>query len=123
MDTPLDRITIHDLTTRTFVGFNPWEREKMQEVRISVSLYADLSEACRSDRVEDSVDYKAVKTRILALVENNRFDLIEKMAQDIAEVCLAIPRVERADVIVNKGGALRFARSVEAAITRFRCHD
>ena len=123
METPLDRITIHDLTTRTFVGFNNWEREKKQEVRISVSLYADLSEACRSDRVADSVDYKAVKTSILELVENNRFDLIEKMAQDIADVCLAIPRVERADVTVNKGGALRFARSVEAAITRFRRHD
>ena len=120
MDRPLDRITIHELTTRTFVGFNPWEREKQQEVCITVSLHADLSAACRSDRVEDTVDYKAVKTQILNLVENNRFDLIEKMAQDIAEACLAEPRVMRADVTVNKGGALRFARSVEAAITRFK---
>ena len=120
MDRPLDRITIHRLSARTYIGFIDWEREKKQEVSITVSLFADLAVACKSDKVEDSVDYKTVKSGILELVENNRFDLIEKMAEDIAAVCLAIPRVEKVEVTVNKGAALRFAKGVEVSITRFK---
>ena len=123
MNRPLDRITIHEIAARTYVGFIDWEQEKKQDVRITVRLYADLSRACKSDNVDDTVDYKAVKTRVLDFVESNRFFLIEKMAEDIAAICLEIPRVEQADVIVNKGSALRFAKSVEAAITRFKSHE
>lgn len=123
MNRPLDRIAIHELTARTYVGFVGWEREKKQEVCVSICLHADLSLACKTDKVDDSVDYKAVKARVLDLIESNRFLLIEKMAADIAELCLEVPRVERADVVVNKGSALRFAKSVEASITRFKRHE
>jgi D-erythro-7,8-dihydroneopterin triphosphate epimerase len=123
MDRPLDRITIHELKARTYIGFVDWEREKKQEVCVSICLHADLSLACKTDSVEDTVDYKAVKAQVLDLIENNRFLLIEKMAEDIARLCLEVPRVEQADVVVNKGSALRFAKSVEASITRFKRHE
>jgi FolB domain-containing protein len=122
MTRQLDTLTIHDLTARTFVGFNDWEREKKQEVRITVRLHADLRRACVTDRVEDTVDYKKIKTSVLFLVEENRFDLIEKMAEDIARICLETPLVEEVDVTVNKGSALRFAKSVEVTIHR-SIHD
>jgi D-erythro-7,8-dihydroneopterin triphosphate epimerase len=118
----LDTLTIHELTARTFVGFNDWEREKKQDVRITIRLHADLRRACVTDKVDDTVDYKQIKTLVLNLVENNRFDLIEKMAEDIARTCLETPLVEEVDVTVNKGSALRFAKSVEVTIHR-SIHD
>ncbi len=116
----LDRLKINDLKARTFIGFNEWEREKKQEVLISITMHADLRAAGRSDSVEDTVDYKVVKNRILDLVENNGFLLIERMAEQIAGFCLKETRVERVDVMVEKVSALRFARSVSVEITRTR---
>jgi FolB domain-containing protein len=123
MPIPLDRLKITDLMARTYVGFNDWEQEKKQDVAISLTLHADLSRACRSDDVADTVDYKDIKKQILALVEGGRFMLIEKMAADIADICLAAPAVERVDVVVDKLQALRFARSVQVAITREKDHS
>ena len=117
---PLDRIRIQELKARTFVGFNDWEREKKQDVSISVTLHADLKRACDSDQVGDTVDYKTLKKRILSLVEGSRFLLIEAMAERIAGVCLDDSRVVRVDVLVDKLSALRFAKSVQVEITRAR---
>lgn len=118
MSIPLDRIKISELLARTFVGFNDWEKEKKQDVAISVTLHADLLNACRSDDVADTVDYKKIKQDILKLVEGGRFNLIEKMAEDIANICLSVSAVRRVDVVVDKLQALRFAKSVQVAITR-----
>ena len=54
------------------------------------------------------------------MVEASRFYLVEKMASEIADICLSEPRVERVTVRVEKPGALRFARSVGVEITRTR---
>lgn len=123
MTRPLDRIRIHELMARTHVGFNDWEQTKKQDVAISLTLHADLSDACRSDAVADTIDYKIIKQRILSTVEGGRFMLIEKMAEDIARICLEHPKVVRVDVLVNKLGALRFAKSVSVEITREAEHD
>jgi dihydroneopterin aldolase len=53
-------------------------------------------------------------------VEGSEFLLVEKMAAEIANICLEEPRVERARVSVEKPGALRFARSVGVTIERGR---
>lgn len=119
----LDRITIRELAARCIIGIKDWERKKPQEISISVTLHADLAEACRSDDIGDTVDYKQLKQQILAFVEDSRFFLIERLAAGVAELCLAQPRVERVDVVVDKLGALRFARSVAVALTRERSDD
>ena len=66
------------------------------------------------------MDYKDLRNRISSAVEVSEYFLIERMAEAIAELCLADPRVERVDVTVDKPGALRFARSVGVEITRTR---
>ena len=96
------------------------ERNDKQDVNIQITLYADLRKACRSDQLEDTVDYKAVKKRIVATVEQSSCLLVERLAEMIADVCLSEPRVQKVDVTVEKPGALRFARTVAIEITRER---
>ena len=79
-----------------------------------------MSRAGQSDRIEDTVDYKAVKKQVLQLVEKSSFLLIERLAEEIARLCLAAAGVQRVTVVVDKPGALRFARSVAVEITRDR---
>jgi D-erythro-7,8-dihydroneopterin triphosphate epimerase len=113
-----DRLFIKDLLLRAIIGINPEEREKKQDVIVNLVLHADLSRSSRSDDIEDTVDYKSIKTAVIELVENSDFYLVEKMAQQIADTCLKDPRVVRVDVRVEKPGALRFAKSVGIEITR-----
>lgn len=119
-ESSLDRIYIRDLHTRCILGIFPEEREKPQEININILLYADLRKAGETDAIEDTVDYKEVKQRVLAYVESSACFLVEKLAREVADICLASPGVEQVTVTVDKPGALRFARSVAVEITRKR---
>jgi dihydroneopterin aldolase/D-erythro-7,8-dihydroneopterin triphosphate epimerase len=115
-----DMIQIRDLHLRTVIGINDEERRNRQDVLINVTLFADTRVAGRSDDIDDAVNYRTITKQIIALVEGSGFYLVEKMAAEIATICLADPRVERARVRVEKPGALRFARSVGIEIERAR---
>ena len=115
-----DRIIIRDILVRCIVGLNPDERVKKQDVLITVALEVDLKAAGRSDDLEDTVDYKGIKTRIIAYTEGSSFLLIERLAHEVAALALADPRITTVTVTLDKPGALRFARSVAVEIVRRR---
>ena len=114
----LDQIHIRDLTFRCIIGVTQAERRAKQDVVVNITLWADLRQAAQSDRIEDTVDYSAVKGQVLADGERSSFFLIERLAQQIADICLADGRVQRARVLVEKPSALRFARTVGVEIVR-----
>lgn len=116
----MDRILISDLLVRCIIGIRDDERKEKQDVVINLSLAVDLQAAGKSDSIKDSVDYAALKKRIVALAESSRFFLVEALAEKIAELCLEHPAVHQALVRVEKPTALRFARSVGVEITRER---
>lgn len=116
----MDRIFIRDLAARCIIGFQPAERREKQDVLVNLAVSTDLHEAGRSDRLEDALDYRALKKRVLALVESSQFKLLEALAEAIAQACLSDPRVAEVQVTVDKPGALRFARSVAVEIARAR---
>ncbi len=113
-----DRILIKDLLVRGIIGIHDWEREKKQDILINIVMEADCQPAGISDDFRDAVDYRAVAKRVLALVENSSFYLVEKLAEEIAGICLEDPRVELARVRVEKPGAVRFSESVGVEVER-----
>ncbi len=115
-----DLIHIRDLQLRCVLGVLPEERREKQDVVINITLYADLSKAGASDRLEDTVDYKKIKKAVLAVTEHSSYYLVEALAEKIAAICLEDRNVMRAIVTVDKPGALRFARSVAVEISRTR---
>jgi FolB domain-containing protein len=116
----LDKIHIRDLAIECIIGVFPFERTGKQEVIINVTLHTDFRAACSSDRIEDTLDYKYVKKQIMSMVQRSSFFLVERLAEEVARVCMESDRVVRVDVTVDKPGALRFARSVAVEITRER---
>ncbi len=115
-----DVIHIKDLQLRAIIGINQVERENRQDVLINIDLHADTRPAGRSDRIEDAVNYRTITKRVIRMVEASRFNLVERLAAEIAMICLADPRVDTARIVVEKPGALRFARSVGVEILRTR---
>jgi dihydroneopterin aldolase/D-erythro-7,8-dihydroneopterin triphosphate epimerase len=115
-----DRIFIRDLLIRGIIGIHDWEREKKQDILINVEMEADCRPAGLSDNFTEAVDYRAVTKSIIALVETSEFFLVEKLAEEIASVCLENPKVNLARVRVEKPGAVRFSRSVGIEVERNR---
>jgi len=116
----VDRILIGDLQARCILGISPEERREKQDVVINLAIFADLRPAGRSDRFEDAVDYRAIKKGVLALAEASHFQLVEALAQAVADKVLEFPGVQRVTVRVDKPSALRFARTVGVEIERGR---
>ena len=114
----MDRIFIRELALRCIIGVYPEERREKQDIVVSVEMRTDLRRAGRSDSLEDTVDYKAIKKAILKMAEQSAFQLIESLAERIADIALADERVEQVVVTIDKPGALRFARSSAVEITR-----
>ncbi len=115
-----DFIEIEDLLVRPIIGVNADERVNRQDVLISVRLEADLRPAARSDSIDDAVNYRTITKSIIAFVEQSSFQLVETLAEEVAQVCLRDARVERVKVHLRKPGALRFARTVGVCIERDR---
>ena len=116
----LDRIEIKDLLLRTIIGINDGERHDRQDVVINLVLYTDTRAAGRTDDLNGTIDYRALTKRVIGLVEGSHFYLIERLAAEIAALCLEEARLERVRVTVEKPGALRFARSVGVTLERGR---
>jgi FolB domain-containing protein len=115
-----DQIQVKDLLLRTIIGINEEERRNQQDVLINITLFADTHAAGASDDIDDAVNYRTITKQVIAMVESSRFLLVEKMAAQIASICLDDKRVEQVRVRVEKPGALRFARSVGVEIERRR---
>jgi len=115
-----DKIKIKDLLLRCIIGINDDERIIKQDVVINITLYCDLSISGSSDSISDTVNYKKIKNKIVTIVENSSYYLIEKLAQAIADICLENSLIEKVIVSVDKPGVLRFAKSVSVEIERNR---
>jgi D-erythro-7,8-dihydroneopterin triphosphate epimerase len=115
-----DKIHIRDLLLRCIIGIYDEERREKQDVNINITMRADLAKAAETDDIDDTVDYKTIKKKVIKMVEASEFFLVERLAGKIAEICLENETVEGVDVCVEKPGALRFARTVAVEITRDR---
>ncbi|NQU75948.1 MAG: dihydroneopterin aldolase [Planctomycetes bacterium] len=115
---PFDQIHIRDLQLRCVIGVYDAERLAEQDVTVNVTLHADLSGACASDELADTVDYHALRDEIVAAVEGSRFFLLERLAGRVAEVCLSAHGVQAVRVCADKPHALRLTRSVAVEIFR-----
>lgn len=115
-----DKILIQDLLLRTIIGVNEEERVNRQDVVVNVVMYVDTRAAGASDDIVDTVNYRTIAKEIGSSVENSSFYLVERMANQVARICLQDLRVNKVRVRVEKPGALRFARSVGLEIVRSR---
>lgn len=80
----------------------PGEKDQPQPFEIDLDLYLDLSRAAETDNIEDTVDYGPLCTQIVSLVEHESFDLIEILAQRIADIAKSDDRVEKVTVSLRK---------------------
>lgn len=109
-------IDIKNLRLRTFIGFNPEEKIKKQDIVLNITITYAISEAALADHVEEALDYKVITKQVIKHVESGRFLLLEKLVADVLDICSRHPDVETARVTIDKPHALRFADSVSLTL-------
>jgi dihydroneopterin aldolase len=100
-----DRITLTGLRVHGRHGVLPVEREHGQDFLVDVVLHLDTRAAAASDDVADTVHYGELAERLAQLVAGDPVDLLETLAQRLADLCLGYGLVERAEVTVHKPSA------------------
>ena len=118
MDMKQDHIHIRDLVVTCVVGTLPAERVRRRRVVLNLVLDCSLARAGRTDDLRHTVDYSAVCQRVTALVRRSQYLLIERLAQEVADTCLAFPGVAGVQVTLDKPGAVAGTRSVAVVIHR-----
>ena len=115
-----DRIFVRDLRTETIIGIFDWERKVRQTLSFDLEFPGDIRRAAKSDRIEDTLNYKSVAKRVLAFVEASEFQLVETLAEHVAQLILKEYALEWVRVALNKVGAVRGSRDVGVEIERSR---
>ncbi len=113
-----DSIFLRELRVETIIGIWDWERKIRQTVSIDLELGADIRRAAKTDSIDDTLNYKAVSKRVQQFVADSEFQLVETMAEKIAEVVLSEFELPWIQVRVCKPGAIRGAKDVGVRIHR-----
>lgn len=109
-------INIRNLRLRTFIGFNPEERTKKQDVVLNIEIRYAANPAALQDEVNEALNYKTITKRVIALVEEGQFLLLERLVADVLALCSEPSEVGFARVTIDKPHALRFADSVSLSL-------
>jgi dihydroneopterin aldolase len=116
----MDRVFIEDLRIETTIGIYDWEKKIRQVVAFDIEMAFDNTRPAGSDRIEDTLDYKAVSKRLKAFVGESKFELVETLAERCAEIIRAEFGVEWLRLKLSKPGAVTDSKAVGVIIERGR---
>lgn len=114
----MDIVFIRELEIETVIGVYDWEREIKQLVVIDLEMGMDNRLPASTDNIDDALNYKAVGKRIISFIEASEFQLVETMAERVAEIVQNEFGVSWLKLQINKRGALRGAMDVGVIIER-----
>ena len=109
-------VCIKNLRLSAILGVYDEERHAEREIIVNVRVEYDPSVAIRTDALEDALDYKQIRNRIVGVVNGTRFRLIETLANGIVEELIKDPRILKLRLEVDKPKALRLAESVSVVV-------
>ena len=114
----MDIVYISDLRIETIIGIYDWEREIRQVISIDLKMATDNRKAAATESIEDALSYKAVAKRLIQFVEESEFQLVETLAERIAEIILEEFAVDWLRLKLGKPGAVTGSKEVGVIIER-----
>ena len=114
----MDTVFIRDLRIETVIGIYDWEREIRQTVCLDLEMATDIRQAAQSDSIEDTLDYKSVAKRLIQFVGDSEFQLVETLAERVAEIVIKEFDVPQVKLRLSKPGAVTGSQDVGVIIER-----
>lgn len=101
-DSRPDRITLRGLRAHAYHGVYAFERERGQLFTVDAVLELDTAPAAAADDLALTVNYADLAQRLHGVLAGEPVDLLETLAQRLADVCLADPLVQAVEIAVHK---------------------
>lgn len=119
----LDRITLTGLRANAHHGVFEHERRTGQVFVIDVDVHLDLAAAAASDDLDATIHYGELAEQVVAAVERDPVDLIETVAERVAQVVLLHPAARSTTVTVHKPSAPITVPFADVSVTVHRGRD
>ncbi|VFP79763.1 dihydroneopterin aldolase [Candidatus Erwinia haradaeae] len=118
----MDILFIKQLTVTATVGIHDWEKNIPQKLLLDIEIACDQRVAASSDNIKDCLNYSDIVKAIISLISKGNFNLIERVAEDVASCLLnkffaswvrvqvskpnAISQTQHVGVIIERGNIL-----------------
>ena len=116
----MDTVFIRQLRLPAWIGLYRHEKIAPQTIEIDLEIALSGDAVFKTGKVGDTIDYGVVVEHLRALLANERFGLVESLAERIADLILEDFKSPRVKVSVAKLGVLREAKQVGVTIERSR---
>ena len=114
----MDIVFIEELSVITTIGVYDWEQTIQQKLVFDIEMGWDNRKAAASDDVNDCLSYADISDAVIKHVEMQRFALVERVAEEIADLLLQRFNSPWVRIKVSKPGAVAQARNVGVVIER-----
>lgn len=98
----MDEIFIRGIQAFGIHGVLASEKTRAQLFEVDVEMFGDFSDACKYDILEKTVDYAEIGTLVKEIIENESFDLLERLADEVAGRVLEFQLVDEVEVVIRK---------------------
>ena len=114
----MDKIILTDLRVDAVIGIWDWEKRNSQSISIDLEMQTDTKKISQSDSIEDALDYKAVSKRAKQFIQDSQFNLIETLAENLAQIILEEFDVQWLKLSISKPYAIRDSKNIGVCIER-----
>ncbi|AWK14327.1 bifunctional dihydroneopterin aldolase/7,8-dihydroneopterin epimerase [Candidatus Fukatsuia symbiotica] len=119
----MDIVFIEQLCVMTTIGVYDWEQRIRQKLIFDIEIGSDNRKAAASDDVKDCLNYAEISEAVLQHVEKNSFALVERVAEEVAELLLTRFPSSWVRIKVSKSNAVPQAKHVGVIIERRSCSN
>lgn len=114
----MDKVIIEGLRIQTTIGFYEWEKQIKQTLIIDLTLGWDISKAALNDELDKTLDYAKISEDVEIFANKNPVDLIETLAERIAQYLMTTYHIPWLKIRVGKPGAVHNTKTVAVEIER-----
>ena len=111
-------IFLEQVKVQTKLGVPAWERMLPQTIILDIEIGYDLSYACKSDAIADTIDYGAVVGRIRSTLNEHSFQLVEALAEHVCQLIISEFHALSVKIKVAKPGILPGLGALGVTIVR-----
>lgn len=111
-----DIVFIRELTVKTIIGIHDWEQQVPQKLSLDLEFAADAINA--KDNINNVIDYNQVSVWITEYLANNKFKLIETLADNLANLLQQEFNMQKLKLTIRKIKAIPNAQCVGVTIER-----
>jgi len=116
----MDTIFLEQVKVQTKLGVPEWERLVEQTIILDIEIRIDLSKSCKSDSIQDTIDYGVVVGRVRESLSQNSFKLVEALAEHVCHLILSEFGGVSVKVRISKPGILPGLKALGVQIERVK---